>query len=575
MQTLPKSKCSDEVSLDRESFLPNQPHSFPKSNLHKKYSKKQNSLPNSNKKNDPIKPSIFLTQTHINEIISLSTLSTPIKSPLKLGRKIVFLQQIYVQPSSTINFSKISEDEECSSSRKMPLTTMMNSGILKKMKKQKYSDYFTWILSPNYTMKFKLFQICKKLFPPHFFAIIITIILIQIQNKLKSSCWLAEDCNCQGNIQVRILSYLRDFFLYWTLAILFGYYVIFFIKEFADLKLGKFLYFFACKASLLIIYFFPGEELRNALQYLYLPGLLAIAVFYIRYYRILNVGLKKFILNYTSPIFITFTLFINLFMTRDIFILIKRSIITTFKDQGLSLYQIVCVVYVFLFKTVLLTLVQKYYNLTLINNYKSYNAIILWIRVLLIASMAMEISNILEITLYSWGGALMIFVHIFVICKIYLKIDPVKMAARKILKKYFNKNWLDDDTTSIFLDNIMAAYMMDFQLIMIPRMLIIFFYRKWIIIHMVDYYSGCDLSISDNFKMFPEMLVSIMVINVGMPILIFFWQWKKYKKITFLYKIENFNFFQRTYMIVLMHAYLEMIFQDMRLLENKSDNIIK
>lgn len=555
-----KIQCSDEItSVDRDSFMPHKPNYFPQPNLHEipiKSHEKHNSLSIGNLES-LIKPMVFLTQIPINEIMN-----TRIKNPLKLGRKITFIQQN--RPPSNENLSRLSIGVDVSS-RNIEFENRRSS-ISHSIRKKKWSDYFEWFFSPNITMRIKVFDIFKKLLPPHFVAIMVTVILILMQNQLQVTCWLKENCECSGHIDVRIYSYGRDLFLYWTLSMLFGYYTIFFIKEFSNLRIGKFIFYAGCHIVLVIIYFYPGQDLRNQVQYSYIGGFSFIFLFYFKYYKRLKVGFKHFMTNFCYPIYILVCLFFNMFMTRVVFIEIKTSMIHAFKDQGLNLYQVVCIVYVFFYKAVYRFLLRKYYDLKMLNDYRSYNPIILWIRILLIVSMAMEISNILEISLYCWGGAFVIVVHIFVIIKIYIKVDPVKTWAQKILRK-FNKDWLDDDETSLFIDNMISAYMLDFQLIMLPRLLIVYFYRRWIVIHNVNYYVGCNLSISNDFIMFPEMVYLVICINIVVPILIFLWLWKNNKKITFLYKIENFNFFQRTYMIVLMHAYFEMILQDMRFLD--------
>ncbi len=152
----------------------------------------------------------------------------------------------------------------------------------------------------------------------------------------------------------------------------------------------------------------------------------------------------------------------------------------------------------------------SWYSLIKIEQYENLNPFLLLARMFLSIVMASEISNMLDMRIDEWPVILILINHCYFITTFYLQKNPVIYIAKKIFTKCFSKKnakRTDNHQEKKMVMQILSGYMLDFQLIMIPRLLIIRFLRSWMgIHHLVEFYKNCSLEISDEFMINDNML---------------------------------------------------------------------
>jgi hypothetical protein len=125
------------------------------------------------------------------------------------------------------------------------------------------------------------------------------------------------------------------------------------------------------------------------------------------------------------------------------------------------------------------------------------------------------------------------------------------------------ENYFKESEAEKLVDKLLAGYMIDFQFILIPRLLTLYIFKRWLNNHIAIFYSGCDLEISDSFVMRKEMVHLILGLNVSITLFVFIWMYRNNKHF-FIYIPEKIHIFKRAYIILMVHTYFEYVMQEVR-----------
>ena len=175
-------------------------------------------------------------------------------------------------------------------------------------------------------------------------------------------------------------------------------------------------------------------------------------------------------------------------------------------------------------------------------------------------------SNIAEMEITDWGGWILIITYCIFLFEFYTRFNLYGKIYFWVKNKIF-RTQMENSKANLDYENIvsikkvLSGYLFDFQFILIPRMIMLYYFHHLIDYHSGDFSSDCELKLSDKFPKNQYILLLIILLNFFMPVLFFFWMQKK-KEILFEFRFENYNIIQRTYVIFMFHNYFEFIFQD-------------
>lgn len=258
-------------------------------------------------------------------------------------------------------------------------------------------------------------------------------------------------------------------------------------------------------------------------------------------------------------------LFSHLLVKRYAFSFVKSTLQQEFGELGKNIGQIVISFYSFIYKIAFKFLIVKF-SLRILKENGEYNAILFFMRLIVCFIICINTSNIYEMELNNWGGWILIFTYCIFLFEFYTRINPYyrfyQWISNRLLKKKMSNSTANLDYERILsLKKVMSGYLLDFQFILIPRLLILYYLEHLIDYHSDDFSMDCSLKLSLDFPRNNSMLYFIIILNLLMPMIFFFWMWRK-KESLFEFRFENYNFLQRTYVIFLFHTYFEFTFQD-------------
>ena len=166
--------------------------------------------------------------------------------------------------------------------------------------------------------------------------------------------------------------------------------------------------------------------------------------------------------------------------------------------------------------------------------------------------------------LNEWPVILLLMNHCYFITTFYLQKNPLKWFISIFFQKWFDLKQNKESEEKKMICQILSAYMLEFQLIMIPRLLILRFFKSWIgIHHLVVFFQNCKLEMSKEYVINDQTLALVIGINLLIPL--GFLIWMKLKNIKMLlYKREKLNICIRGYLIFLYHSYFELVLMDFR-----------
>ena len=423
---------------------------------------------------------------------------------------------------------------------------------------------FIFTVDKEQILKLKILLI--KFLLPHLLATLFSFIFMCVQISINNLCWLNEKCDCGDSVIIKIYTLVRTIFTYWNLILLLGYYSLFIIQEIKQIKILKVLMVLALYGALFAIYL-PSDGKDDNTESLYSYAFCFLVLFLT--YAIIFIKVKMNIYLFKEKVLyqtlLLIILFIHLITKRYAFNLVKTSLQYSLGSLGKNIGQIVISFYSFIYKTAFKYLILKF-SLRIMKEGGEYNAIIFFMRLIVCFIICINTSNIAEMELTDWGGWILILTYCIFLFEFYTRFNLYGKIYLWIKSK-FSTGSLENSKANLDYENIisikkvLSGYLFDFQFILIPRMIILYYFH-----HLIDYHSGdfsedCQLRISNKFPNNWIILIIIIILNVIMPIIFFFWMHKK-KEILFEFRFENYNMIQRIYVIFLFHTYFEFIFQD-------------
>lgn len=423
-----------------------------------------------------------------------------------------------------------------------------------------------FILKTDQQKWFKFKILAVKFLLPHIVATIFSVGMISLHIKINSLCWLKEKCECNNDFLIKLYTLIRTFFDYWNLIALLGYYSIFIVKEIKNYKAMKYIMIGVFYAVIITMYLSSdGTDDDTASLLSYGAG------FFIAFSALITIFCK---LKFNFTIFkektlyqtlLLLILFSHLLAKRYMFNLVKTTLHRDLGDLGKNISQIVISIYSFIYKIVFKYLILKF-SLRILKENGEYNAIIFFMRLIVCFIICINTSNIYEMEISDWGGWILVVTYCIFLFEFYTRINPYYKLYQWVKSLIYKTPMISsqanfDYEKILSLKKVLSGYLLDFQFIFIPRLLILYYYGYLIDFHSGDFSMNCALHLSNNFPNNPIMLYIIILINLLMPVIFFVWMATK-KEVLFEFRFENYGFVQRTYVIFLFHTYFEFIFQD-------------
>ena len=511
---------------------------------------------------------------------------------------------------------------------KMDMTKQRsNSG--KKIISNRFSEFISIFIDRKFSLFGKIYVLLLKIIFPQLLAISLCLIMTFSQARINKICYLAPKCVCDGDFQVKIYSILKIIFHYWTMMLYLGYYVVFTNSFLNELKSLKIIIITVFMGMVIGIYSFSDEnesDLPTLFIYLVSFGMVFASFSYNIYVQ--KIKFKEFFRKIWPWLMILFLFFSNYLLTGYVFLLIKRSLISYYPNQGLYLYKLIFAIYLFIIQNILPSLLTKIYFYIKNENYSNLNPILLVIRMTLSFTISAEISSMIDLDLSQWPLWILLFNYSYFLfvfytrynpakdfaSKIFLKIidyylycrldnknntklnsintkdnsesaktselnskrpmnlnnlkyasDSIMMKVSNIFNKYNNSNENQKmEKERFFIERIISGYMFEFQFILIPRLLSLNFDRKWLAHHHFLEFYE-DCSMGVSSDFLINEKTLFFIIGITIFVTIVIFLWMRYKgEALFLYKRQKGSLFFKVYSIFLIHNYFEMILQDFR-----------
>lgn len=538
--------------------------------------------------NSPTSPNAFVLANKkiifsniFNESEESKSLS-PRSKPNNLREDQKIDQEIHKTEENGANIYENNEDKQIINTKnekkieKKEIEIIENIPMVRDLNRQSFVKRHTLANPPSLVMdfilkadqqkwlKFKILVV--KFLLPHIVATTFSVGMISLQIKIDNLCWIKEKCDCQDDFLIKLYTLIRSIFDYWNLIALLGYYSIFIVKEIKKYNALKYIMigvFYAVTITMYLSSNGKDDETASLLSY----G----AGFFIAFFALMTI-LYKLKFNYTAfkektlyQTLILLILFSHLLAKRYMFNLVKTTLHSNLGDLGKNLGQIIISIYSFIYKIVFKYLILKF-SLRILKENGEYNAIIFFMRLIACFIICINTSNIYEMEITDWGGWILVVTYCIFLFEFYTRVNPYyklyQWVKSLICKTPMISSQANFDYEKILsLKKVLSGYLLDFQFIFIPRLLILYYYGYLIDFHSGDFSMNCALQLSNKFPNNPIMLYIIIVINLSMPIIFFVWMGTK-KEVLFEFRFENYGFVQRTYVIFLFHTYFEFIFQD-------------
>ena len=432
-------------------------------------------------------------------------------------------------------------------------------------KQKRFSEFMSIFIDKKYSNFSKIKIFVFEILPPHFIGVLISILSIYVQHLADFSCFMSPKCFCFDSFKIKTYTILKSFIDYWFLIILLGYYSLFVHKALEKSKSYKVLYFVLSIVLILAVYYHTeGDEADLATFVIYVASFIYMLFFFAICYYKSKLKVKDFLSKISPEIVVFLVLFINYVITGNFFQSLKNKLLEIYPNHGYYIFKLIFTIYVFILQSIIPSLLFSWYCLLKKLNQDNLNPIFMLSRMFLCLIMSSEISNMLEMNISEWPAILLLLNHIYFITIFYIQKNPLKWFFCKFSHKCLGIEEKIDSEEKKMVWKILSGYMLDFQMIMVPRLLILRFFRSWIgIHHLVAFFENCKLEMSKEFVMNDEMLILIIIINVLIPL--GFIIWMKIKNVTiFLYKKEKMNIGLRGYLIFLYHSYFELVLMDFR-----------
>ena len=405
-----------------------------------------------------------------------------------------------------------------------------------------------------------------KVLLPHVLAWIFSLFYILMQEKIEELCFCMPNCNCSKGFWVRFYTFFRSFFTKWVNILILGVYFTNLVINSAwaagfeilwcVLGVGGIYILFdgnACQAPVLESSLFGMSGLSFVYSYAMIKKKINLKSFYQKSYLhlqiIYGVGLT---LNRT----LIGVIFPRLFDQINQF-----KIAQTYADLE---YLCFVIIYTVIFKKLVFLWMYKFYKCLEELKYEDITPIIIMIRFYICYMISLQISNLMNRKLSDISSWIYFVYYAFFQFCFYTHSNPFSRFFYFVLSKIKKKKKsTPKDDSQFFFENLIAGYMIEFQLILIPRLLILMFWKRWITSDFGIFYKSCKMEINEKFWVMDEsMILFLVAFNFTLPICILLWIMYRKCNSFFDYKVEKKNVILRTVVIFGIHGFFEGTLQD-------------
>ena len=401
---------------------------------------------------------------------------------------------------------------------------------------------------------------------PHLLAILFSFLYIFMQDGFMEMCFCMPNCQCLDGVGIRLYSYFRSLFVHW-------FNLIIMVKFFAHLVVNSILvtfYVFSfCLIGGVCVYtLLDGNSCHSPNLEGGAVGMSSFLTVYL-YALIkkeinLKVLLKKHYLQFVFCLWIIFNrVFIGNILPK-IFVKInefKRGQIST----DLEYFSFV-IIYTITFKKLVFIWLLKFYKRIEEIKYEDLTPFIILIRMYICYLISIQTSNLLSKKITDFSTWLSLIYYAIFYTHSYPASRVFYWFLSKIMKKKYIPKPKDELETSY--ENLIAGYMAEFQLIIISRLLIQMYFKRWITIDFGILNRSCSLEINEKFWVIDESIVFCLVaVNLALPFSLFLWIHYRKCNDLFDYKMEKGNVIFRSMIIFAIHGFFEGRLQDYGLMK--------
>jgi len=396
---------------------------------------------------------------------------------------------------------------------------------------------------------FKKFSLVKKIWLAfklfvlvHIFACSLNILEMIIQNLYNHYCFLTPICFCYNDFGVKIYVLVKTTLNTWMFEAFMMYNTIFFIRVVNKIKWFKIFYWLASFS--IITFFHLTEDGKSYAIYQKVYETVLILYFF---YGIFIFIKMRYNCRSWYQIFLKSNLINLLFIMNWAFVnylhpIVKQNVQSKFSlDSANNLLSLLVAIYSFFFKFAIQKFCWFYYqNLYTESHNEEFNniRISIFFRFSYCYYVAMNVVVILNMSLYNWGGWILIFNYICFLIKSYSNWDIIDYFIWKIKVLLFKKNPQKKIHSPRYLEfkKIFSGCSLDIQIICVMRLMVMYFWRRWSIgSGFSSLYKNCNFEITDAYEM--NFLGIEFLIGANILILAVLMKYMKSKKIAlFSYK---------------------------------------
>lgn len=376
-------------------------------------------------------------------------------------------------------------------------------------------------------------------------------------------CYLYPVCNCEDRILIKLYSSLKILITYYPTLCIITFYCYFIRGGLYKNLAVKIIYPICCLAIILTFYLiFDGNSERKPDLEIFIFAFSISPIFHLMALKKLNWKIKVFIEKTLPGTLILIVMFLQYLLNTLFLNKIKDFFIFWGVREGHNIFMLILSVYsglyLFLFKTALI----KFSILVKMEKYPNANPIIFTSRICLCYTITIQISSLTNFHLDNWGGWICFFQYCIFLVQFFSRSNIYIALLIYIMKKLrISIKKPIPSKTEIEIEKIFTGAMVDFIVIFVSRILILFLGKRWINFHFLEFSKNCELEIADE-KMFTINFVVFIISTTVMVEIITFFILAKLKKKEFIKKTIKGSILKQAYSIFLIHCIFELVFQD-------------
>jgi len=435
--------------------------------------------------------------------------------------------------------------------------------INRKSKAKFSSNLWEFVLNVKHTKLARFYVITRQVLIPHIFAILYSLILIFIQNNVNSICYLYPVCDCQNSPLIKFYTLVKCVLTYYSLLTVLAFYCFFIRIDLFRNKCIQISYLLIAVVIVAVPYmYYDGNSSQSPDVQIYMTAFLISLLFHFIALRKMHWNLKEFLKKSFPGNFILCIMFVQYMANLRWLPYMKSVFVEWSMNEGLNLYMAFLSLYSALYLSLFNWGIIKFGLLVKMEKYPNLNPIIFTSRICLCYAITIQISSLVSFNYYAWGQWILLIQYCFFLVQFFSRFDPIALFAKimkvvcKIHIKIPQKSLIEIEIEKLF-----TGTMIDFILIFIPRLIILFTCKRWINYHLIEFYSNCQLEITNHRRFNMDFLIFIITITFMVALGTFLWM-HKYKQTLLIGKTEQGNVFKQSYKIFLIHCLFELVFQD-------------